>query len=268
MQFSLKILPIDLIDEYQSIVDESQLNQSFSKLEEAPLSTSRFSFYTSVASVYSSKIEGEEIELDSFIKHKRDGISFQPDYTKKTDDLYDAYEFAQKNELNRENIVAVHKIITRHILSEDRQGKLRKGIMYVATPDGKMEYVAANPASVKTELDVLYEDIESLVSKKLNISEAIFFASLIHLVFVKIHPWDDGNGRTARLLEKWFLANSLGEKAWFIQSEKYYYENHQEYYKNLRRLGLEYEELDYKVALPFLLMLAKAAPKPPKGGFR
>lgn len=42
-------------------------------------------------------------------------------------------------------------------------------------------------------------------------------------VFVKIHPWNDGNGRSARLLEKWFIAQKLGPKAWFLQSEKNYY---------------------------------------------
>ncbi|MBW4889716.1 Fic family protein [Mucilaginibacter sp. HMF5004] len=85
-----------------------------------------------------------------------------------------------------------------------------------------------------------------------------FFASLIHLVFVKIHPFNDGNGRTGRLIEKWFLAQKLGDKAWFIQSEKNYYQQHQTYYNNLRALGLEYPELDYDKALLFLLMLPGA----------
>ncbi|MBL0098191.1 MAG: Fic family protein [Bacteroidetes bacterium] len=35
---------------------------------------------------------------------------------------------------------------------------------------------------------------------------------MIHLVFVKIHPLNDGNGRSARLIEKWFLAQKLGKK--------------------------------------------------------
>ncbi len=78
---------------------------------------------------------------------------------------------------------------------------------------------------------------------------------MIHLVFVKIHPWNDGNGRSARLIEKWFIAQKAGEKAWFIQSEKYYYQLHETYYNNIRRLGLEYPELDYSKAMPFLLML-------------
>lgn len=48
------------------------------------------------------------------------------------------------------------------------------------------------------------------------------------------------------------------EKAWFVQSEKMYYLQHQTYYKNIRLLGLEYPESDYNQALPFLLMLPDA----------
>jgi Fic family protein len=104
-------------------------------------------------------------------------------------------------------------------------------------------------------MEKFHNDIEILLKTKLSIEEVFFFASLIHLVFVKIHPWNDGNGRTARLLEKWFLAQKLGNKAWFIQSEKMYYNQHNNYYKNIRLLGLEYPDLDYKQSLSFLLML-------------
>jgi Fic family protein len=130
--------------------------------------------------------------------------------------------------------------------------------MYVATPDGRIEYVAASPYEVATEMQKLMADIAVLLARDLTIEEVFFYASMIHLVFVKIHPWNDGNGRSARLIEKWFLAQKLGPKAWFIQSEKMYYQQHQTYYQNIRRLGLEYPVLDYNQALPFLLMLPKA----------
>ena len=127
--------------------------------------------------------------------------------------------------------------------------------MYVSTSDGRIEYVAASPYEVEYEMKKFYSDIAILLKTKLSIEEVFYFASLIHLIFVKIHPWNDGNGRTARLIEKWFLAQKLGDKAWFIQSEKMYYNQHNAYYKNIRLLGLEYTALDYSQALSFILML-------------
>jgi Fic family protein len=208
-----------------------------------------------VSSVFSSKIEGEDIELDSYTKHKRFGIQFAPDYTKKIDDLYNAYSFAQKNALNFNNFSEVHRLINEHILVDYLQGIIRTQNMYVITKDGNIDYVAASLSIVKRELDLLFDDIEVLLKSTLSFEEVLFFASLIHLVFVKIHPWNDGNGRSSRLLEKWFIASHLGDKSWFIQSEKNYYQKHNSYYNNIRKLGLEYSELNYSEALPFLLML-------------
>ncbi len=250
----LQIIPIALLEQYDLQVRKDLLIL-FESLKDAEISTDSFSFYTSVSSVYSSKIEGEDIELDSYVKHKKFGVEFLPDYTKKTDDLYNAYTFAKLNVLNKTNIEEAHKILSKHLLSSNQQGIIRSQNMYVSTPDGKIEYVAATPFEVEGEMEKFYSDIEVLLQQKLTINEVFFFASMIHLVFVKIHPWNDGNGRSARLLEKWFLAQKLGDQAWFVQSEKNYYINHQTYYNNIRKLGLEYSNLDYSMALQFLLML-------------
>lgn len=237
---------------------DPSLQQKFDALIDSELSASDFSFYTSVSAVFSSKIEGEDIEFDSFIKHRKWGAAFLPDHTQKIDDLYDAYQHAQQSGLNESGIVNAHALLTRHILQKSRQGKIRTGNMYVTTADGRIEYVACPPTKVKPELDKLYADMEQLLKADLDFKEVFYFASLLHLVFVKIHPFEDGNGRCARLLEKWFLAEKLGAKAWFIESEKNYYDQHQIYYKNIRLLGLEYELLDYGQALPFLSMLPQS----------
>lgn len=257
----LQIIPTDLLPEYLQRVDATALQAAFDALHDAELSTGTFSFYTSVSSVFSSKIEGEDIELDSYIKHKRDGIEFLPDYTRKIDDLYGAYQFAQSHPLNEQNLAEAHRLLSQHIVTKHYQGKIRTHNMYVSTPDGRIEYVAATPSQVAGEMQKLYADIATLLKQQLSIAEVFFFAAMIHLVFVKIHPFNDGNGRTGRLLEKWFLAQKLGEKAWFMQSEKGYYELHQTYYHNLRALGLEYQDLDYGKAMPFLLMLGNALSK-------
>lgn len=250
----LNILPTGLLDEYVHSFDADNAKK-FGSLTDSELTAGNFSFYVSVSAVFSSKIEGESIELDSFIKHKRFEVKYKPDYTRKIDDLYDAYLFAQNNILSPQNIAAAHSIITKNILRQTTRGVFRKNNMYVLSGDGKIEYVAALPGIVAAEMNKLYADIELLLKTELSFEETFFFASLLHLVFVKIHPYEDGNGRTARLLEKWFLSQKLGQKAWLIQSEKFYYNNHAGYYRNIRLLGIEYENLAFSKALTFLQML-------------
>jgi len=257
MSKSLKILPIDLLNEYVKNFSATTKN-GFENLTDSELSVDNFSFYTSVSAVFSSKIEGENIELDSFIKHKKLAVKFKSDYTRKIDDLYDAYLFAQKNTLNKKNLLKAHSFVTKNILQKSQQGKFRAGIMYVITDSGKIEYVAAAPQMVENEMKKLFSDIETLLKTDLTFEEVFFFAAMLHLVFVKIHPFGDGNGRTARLLEKWFIAQKLGEKSWFIQSERYYYDNYQQYYNTIRKLGLEYDELNYAEAMPFLKLLLQS----------
>lgn len=80
------MVPVALLEHYRAAVAGSDLERS-AELEESELSVDSFSFYTAVSAVYSSKIEGEDIELDPYVKHKRFGISFLPDHTQKYDAL-------------------------------------------------------------------------------------------------------------------------------------------------------------------------------------
>lgn len=114
--------------------------------------------------------------------------------------------------------------------------------------------MACEPFKLKSELDSFFEKIGLLLENEITDIEAFFYAAQIHLSFVKIHPMQDGNGRTARLLEKWFLIEKLGRDAVSVELEKNYYLNRKAYYENLRRLGLDYDSSDWSKALPFLKM--------------
>jgi hypothetical protein len=59
------------------------------------------------------------------------------------------------------------------------------------------------------------------------------------------------------LIEKWFLIEKIGQKAASIQLEKNYFKRLKNYYSNIRKIGLEYEYLDYSKCLDFLLMTVK-----------
>jgi Fic family protein len=251
-----KILTDSLLDKFLKSFETSVL-EKLSAQEKEALPVDYFQFYKSVSSVYSSKIEGEEIDFDSYFKHKFLKVKFKPDYTRKADDLYKAYDFIDAAELNFNYVLKAHSILTSAILSRSEQGKIRNNPMFVINSDDKIEYVAASPEIVKNETEKLFDDIKLLGDIELSEAEMFYYAALIHLVFLKIHPFQDGNGRTARLIEKWFLMEKIGPRATAIQLEKNYCNLLDKYYQNIRKIGLDYESLDYSKSLDFLLMTVK-----------
>ena len=68
-----------------------QLLYSINEAGDTDIEVDYFDFYNAVSSVFSSKIEGEDIELDIFFKHKFLKVEFNPDYTARANDLFAAY---------------------------------------------------------------------------------------------------------------------------------------------------------------------------------
>lgn len=242
-----------MLKEFEIAIDFDPISLLNVKRKEK-LPVEYFEFYNSVSSVYSSKIEGEEIEYDSFFKYKFLGVEYEPDYTKRSNDLFKAYEFINKNEFDRVNILEAHNILARNLLPENQRGKIRTNPMYVIGDDDKIEYVACDQYKLISEFEIFIHEVKGLFEKDLEVNEVFYYASMIHLMFVKIHPFQDGNGRTGRLLEKWFLLNKLGENGNAVNLEKNYYTNRIDYYTNIRAIGLEYDTLQYSKAKDFLLM--------------
>lgn len=254
---TFKILSPAFLEAYTNYIKESPLVQ-LDNLKKVDLSVDYFEFYKSVSSVYSSKIEGEDVDFDSYYKHKFLNIKFKDTYTAKADDLYNAYDFIENKNLTLNNLKKAHAILSNNLLPKSQQGFIRSNPMFVINSEDKIEYIAASPDIVNEELNKLFYDLKLLLDKDLSAFEIFYYAAFTHLVFVKIHPFQDGNGRTGRLLEKWFLLQKLGMKAHLIQLEKYYFTNLNNYYNNLKKLGIAYEDLDYTKSLDFLTMTASS----------
>ena len=211
-------------------------------------------YQTQASAVYSSNIEGNSIDLNSFMNYKMSSQKIKPKKElKEIEDLIVAYKFAQENNLTEKKFLQTHKILTEDILIKKFRGKYRNDKVGVFGESG-LVYLAIEPEFVEEAMKYFFVEINSLLLQDISIEEAFYYASFIHLRFVHIHPFRDGNGRAARLLEKWFLTQKLGNEFWKIPIEKYYKEHLIAYYNNIN-LGVNYYELNYENCLPFLTML-------------
>lgn len=151
--------------------------------------------------------------------------------------------------------------MSKNILPMHQRGRIRTGLMNVINENGRIIYVAPTQFQVNEEFEKLFSDIDLLLTKELNEVEIFYYAASIHLVFAKIHPMNAGNGRSARLLEKWFLVEKFGNDSFVIPLEKNYFQNILKYYEELQKTGLEYDFTDFSKALSFLLMTVQCLDK-------
>jgi Fic family protein len=213
-----------------------------------------FEFLTKASAVYSSNIEGNSINLNSYMNYELNKTKFKVGKEiEEIEDLIGAYQFAQENDLNETNFLNCHQIFSKTLLIKSKRGKYRNEKVGVFGKEG-LAYMAIEPEFVENEMKLFFSEIGKLISSNLSPTEVFYFASLIHLRFAHIHPFMDGNGRAARLLEKWFIAVKLGKNFWKIPSEEYYKNNQSKYYDNIN-LGVNYYELNYDKCLDFLEML-------------
>lgn len=214
-------------------------------------------YKTQASAVYSSNIEGNSIDLNSFMNLKLSQEKFKPQKEiQEIENLITAYQFAQTHLLTEKNLLQCHQILAKTLLIKSKQGKYRNEKVGVFGSTG-LVYLAIEPELVQSAMTDFFDDLRVLLKTDMSKSKIFYFASLIHLKFAHIHPFRDGNGRAARLLEKWFLTEKLGKEFWKLSSEKLYKEYQSEYYTNIN-LGVNYYELDYSKCMPFLLMLPKA----------
>ncbi len=239
---------------YYKLKQPISILKHFNKIKETVLNAESFGYYIAKSSVYSSMIEGNPIDFDSYLRYTNSGFNTKSKSFKEILDLTQAYDFASKNSLSKKNILFAHKILSENLLEDERyKGNIRDKDVFVYSNEIPI-YQGAKKEILVKEIDLFFKEIRLLISKEMTMNEIFYYAAMIHLIFVKIHPFADGNGRMARLIEKWFLSQQLGKKAWFIQSEKLYQNRLKSYYGKMS-MGPKYESTNYDLSVPFLLLL-------------
>lgn len=144
----------------------------------------------------------------------------------KTLESLDKYE-----KIDEKTILEIHKIITEGTLNDpDMAGRFRDTPVVIGNlKTGKPNFVPPSPIKVPYLIGELLDWIN--VQNELN---PIILAGILHYEFVRIHPFVDGNGRTARALATLILLlNDFNIKGYFSLDE-YYNQDRQSYYGALQ----------------------------------
>ena len=251
---SLQIIHSEFLADYQAQQPIS-IEKRVKKLASKQLTPQNFKFYLLSSSCNSSLIEGSSMTEDDYLKLKEAKIISRD--VQEIDDMIAAYEFAAKNAINTHSFLEAHKMLSNSSGIADKYKGAYRDMPVGVFGSGVKVYTGAEPSIVAGEMAKLMHDIDVLVQADLSYDEIFYYASMIHLVCVSIHPFADGNGRVSRLLEKWFLAQKLGNVAWAIPSEKLYYSRRKSYYENLHFRD-NYNTIDYAWCIPFPCMLPMA----------
>lgn len=144
------------------------------------------------SAVYSARIEGNPLLPEDF-EHSDNALK-----KKEIENILSAYEYLNKNIKKEEKITKnlikiLHKLIMQDIFSD--ASFFRKEMSAVYNQAGIAIYVAPPPEKIEPLINELLEYINSKKE-----SFPIIVAIIAHIIFEKIHPFLDGNGRAGRLL--------------------------------------------------------------------
>ncbi len=179
-------------NEYSDIIGKEipGLIQSFDFSED----NGGFEYLTKASAIYSSNIEGNSIDLNSYMNYELNKKKFKPSKEiEEIENLIEAYEFAQKNKLSEKCFLHCHKILSKTLLIKSKRGSYRIEPVGVFGKSG-LVYMAIEPEFIGKEMKLFFSGISDLLSQTLTKEEVFYFASLIHLRLAHIHPFRDGNG--------------------------------------------------------------------------
>ena len=108
------------------------LSKHFGKLPDVAAGSRDFGYHLSVASVYSSRIEGNPMDLDSYLRFETSGMNTTSKSFQEIQDLVAAYELATHAPLDRAQVMNAHLLLSRHLLDEEHyKGQLRDKNVFI-----------------------------------------------------------------------------------------------------------------------------------------
>lgn len=205
---------------------------------------------------FSTSIEGNLLSYDQVERViKRKGNNTKINAEKEVLNYWDALTFLEESHSKRRS-VSVEFIQELHGFIV-KKGNYKKSVFRGAMPPGILFAVYDNRTGMPEYIPPEWTDIESLITDLMNWyheENALAIpvkAAIVHYQFATIHPFEDGNGRTARALATYILMENGYDFKGFNSMEEYYALDLDGYYENLQ-MGLPSLYYDGRICPPHL----------------
>ena len=134
------------------------------------------------------------------------------------------------------DILRIHRLVTKGTLEHKEDcGAFRTRYVVVGNPVTGEVYF--RPPPNKDVPGLIKELVDWMNSKEVDEIEPVIEAGIVHYEFVRIHPFVDGNGRTARVLATWILYKRGFDTKQFFALDDYYDSDRPTYYAALQSVN-------------------------------
>lgn len=193
---------------------------------------------------YSTAIEGNALTLNEVDKLAR-GLKItaqkkaQQEVINYLNVLKNLEKYLEKGKITEKSILKLHQEITYHTLEDTyMEGQYRTIPVFVANNLGEVVFTPPSAYLVEGEMQNFIEWLNNL--EDLN---PVIAAGIAHYEFVKIHPFVDGNGPTARALAALLLHMEEFDIEGFFTLDEYYASDRTVYYKALNSVDPKTRDL-------------------------
>lgn len=199
----------------------------------------------------STAIEGNRLSLEevSDLMIGRE-ITAQARDKKEVINYFEALRFvdtlASKPNVTEKDILKLHRLITKDVLENpENSGHYRSGQQYVVVGNRITREITFRPPETKEVPRLMGELVEWLNSQDRERLNPVIEAAVTHYELVRIHPFIDGNGRTARALATLVLVRRDFDTKRFFALDDYYNADRRRYYEALQSVKPDSRDLTY-----------------------
>jgi len=152
----------------------------------------------------------------------------------------------KKTHLENKDILQLHRTITAGVLKDKtHEGNYRSGKQYVLLRNRASGEVTFLPPPTDQVMRLMSDLIDWINENQNSTLNPVVEAAIAHYEFVRIHPFLDGNGRTARMLATLILIRRSFDTNRFFALDDFYNSDRSRYYQMLRSVHQDEYDLTH-----------------------